>query len=59
MLVKIILKKLKIFLRFKIKNLELYFDSPITLAKNLDLRGIQHQFLFNKEGRVCKNYWFY
>tara|TARA_Y100000992_G_C21260333_1_gene490928 strand:- start:1511 stop:2020 length:510 start_codon:yes stop_codon:yes gene_type:complete len=34
----------------KIKNLELYFDSPITLAKKFGLRGIPTSILFNKEG---------
>ena len=50
MLVKIILKKLPIFLRFKIQNLKLYFDSPITLAKKFRLRGIPTSILFNKDG---------
>ena len=34
----------------KIKNLEIYFDSPITLAKKFGLRGIPTSILFNKEG---------
>ena len=34
----------------KIKNLELYFDSPITLAKKFGRRGIPTSILFNKEG---------
>ena len=33
-----------------IKNLELYFDPPITLAKKFGLRGIPTSILFNKEG---------
>ena len=33
-----------------IKNLKLYFDSPITLAKKFGLRGIPTSILFNKEG---------
>ena len=33
-----------------IKNLKLYFDSPITLAKEFGLRGIPTSILFNKEG---------
>ena len=33
-----------------IKNLEIYFDSPITLAKKFGLRGIPTSILFNKEG---------
>ena len=33
-----------------IKNLELYFDPPITLAKKFGLRGIPTSILFNKNG---------
>ena len=33
-----------------IKNLDIYFDSPITLAKTFGLRGIPTSILFNKEG---------
>ena len=33
-----------------IKNLKLYFDSPITLAKKFGLRGIPTTILFNKDG---------
>ena len=34
----------------KIKNLKIYFDSPITLAKTFGLRGIPTSILFNKDG---------
>ena len=34
----------------KIKNLDLYFDSSITLAKKFGLRGIPTTILFNKDG---------
>ena len=34
----------------KIKNLEFYFDSKITLAKKFGLRGIPTTILFNKNG---------
>lgn len=34
----------------EIKNLELYFDSPITLAKKFRLRGVPTSILFNKDG---------
>ena len=34
----------------KIKNLNIYFDSPTTLAKKFSLRGIPTTILFNKEG---------
>ena len=34
----------------EIKHLKIYFDSPITLAKKIGLRGIPTSILFNKEG---------
>ena len=34
----------------KIKNLNLYFDSQITLAKKFSIRGIPTTILFNKKG---------
>jgi thiol-disulfide isomerase/thioredoxin len=34
-----------------IKNLDIYFDAPITLAKKFSLRGIPTSILFNKEGK--------
>ena len=34
----------------QIKNLELYFDSSITLAKKFGLRGIPTSILINKDG---------
>jgi thiol-disulfide isomerase/thioredoxin len=43
-------KSLKFFKDLDIYNLELYFDSPITLAKKFQLRGIPTSILFNKEG---------
>ena len=43
-------KALNFFEDLKIKNLEPYFDSPITLAKKFKLRGIPTSILFNKEG---------
>jgi len=43
-------KSLKFFEDLEIKNLELYFDSPITLAKKFRLRGIPTSIFFNKEG---------
>ena len=43
-------KSLNFFEDLKIKNLKLYFDSPITLAKKFGLRGIPTSILFNKEG---------
>ena len=38
------------FREIKVENLDLYFDSPSTLAKKLSLRGIPTSILFNKEG---------
>ncbi len=38
------------FKDMEINNLEIYFDSPITLAKKFGLRGIPTSILFNKEG---------
>ena len=43
-------KTSKFFEDLKIKNLKLYFDSPITLAKKFRLRGIPTSILLNKEG---------
>ena len=43
-------KASEFFEDLKIQNLELYFDSPITLAKKFGLRGIPTSILFNKEG---------
>ena len=39
------------FKELKIKNLNIYFDSPITLAKKFSLRGIPTSILFDKEGK--------
>ena len=43
-------KASKFFEDLEIKNLKLYFDSPITLAKKFGLRGIPTSILINKEG---------
>ena len=43
-------KALKFFKDLKINNLNIYFDSPITLAKKFGLRGIPTSILFNKNG---------
>ena len=43
-------KSLKFFRDLEIKNLNLYFDPPITLAKKFRLRGIPTTILFNKDG---------
>ena len=43
-------KSEKFFDDLKIKNLDIYFDSKITLAKKFNLRGIPTSILFNKDG---------
>ena len=43
-------KAVTFFKDLKIKNLELYFDSPNTLAKKFKLRGLPTTIFFNKEG---------
>ena len=43
-------KSEKFFKDLDIKNLNLYFDAPITLAKKFSLRGIPTSILFNKNG---------
>ena len=39
------------FNELNIKNLDIYIDSPITLAKKLSLRGVPTTILFNKQGK--------
>jgi thiol-disulfide isomerase/thioredoxin len=34
-----------------IKNLNIYFDSPVTLAKKFSLRGVPTTIFFNKKGK--------
>jgi len=43
-------KTLNFFEDLEIKNLDLYFDMPITLAKKFRLRGIPTTIIFNKKG---------
>ena len=43
-------KSKSFFKNLDIKNLEIYFDSPSTLAKKLSLRGIPTSIILNKEG---------
>ena len=40
----------KFFQNLKIKNLDLYFDKSMTMAKNFALRGIPTSILLNKDG---------
>ncbi|MDA9598671.1 TlpA family protein disulfide reductase [Candidatus Pelagibacter sp.] len=44
-------KSKKFFKDLNIKNLDIYFDNDITLAKDLSLRGVPTTILFNKEGK--------
>ena len=44
-------KSKNFYKELKIKNLELYFDPPNTLAKKFKLRGIPTSILLNKEGK--------
>ena len=39
------------FKDLNIKNLDIYFDSPITLAKKFSLRGVPTTIFFDKEGK--------
>ena len=43
-------KASKFFKDLDIKNLQIYYDSQITLAKKFELRGIPTSILFNKKG---------
>ena len=44
--------KSEIFFKdLNIRNLEVYFDSKITLAKKFALRGVPTTIMFNKEGK--------
>ena len=43
-------KCLTFFKDLEIKNLEIYFDSPNTLAKKFQLRGLPTTIFFNKDG---------
>jgi thiol-disulfide isomerase/thioredoxin len=46
------LSKVEYFYKeINIKNLDIYFDSKITLAKKFSLRGVPTTILFDKEGR--------
>jgi thiol-disulfide isomerase/thioredoxin len=44
-------KSNKFFEDLNIKNLNIYFDNPMTLSKDLAVRGIPTTILFNKEGK--------
>ena len=44
-------KSKKFFTDLEIKHLEIFFDNPITLAKELSLRGVPTTIIFNKRGQ--------
>ena len=44
-------KSKKFYKELKIKNLNFYFDNPVTLAKKLSLQGIPTSVLFDKNGK--------
>ena len=44
-------KSKSFFKDLNIKNLDIYFDAPITLAKKFSLRGVPTTIFFNKEGK--------
>ena len=46
-----IAKSESFFKELNIKNLDIYIDAPITLAKKFALRGVPTTILFNKEGK--------
>jgi len=45
------LKSKFFFKELNIKNLDIYIDAPITLAKKFSLRGVPTSILLNKEGK--------
>ena len=45
------LKSELFFKELNIKNLDIYIDAPITLAKIFTLRGVPTTILFNKQGK--------
>ena len=44
-------KAISFFKELNIKNLDIYIDPPITLAKKFSLRGVPTTILLNKEGK--------
>ena len=44
-------KSMEFFDELNIKNLEIYFDPTVSLAKKFKLRGVPTSILFNKEGQ--------
>ena len=44
-------KSNKFFTDLNIQNLDVYFDNPITLAKDFALRGVPTTIFFNRDGK--------
>ena len=44
-------KSTSFFNGLNIKNLDIYIDAPVTLAKKFSLRGVPTTILFNKQGK--------
>ena len=44
-------KSTSFFNELNIKNLDIYIDAPVTLAKKFSLRGVPTTILFNKQGK--------
>jgi len=44
-------KSQKFYSELEIKNLEIYFDNPITLTKELSLRGVPTTIIFDRKGK--------
>ncbi len=44
-------KSEKFYQNLRIRNLNFYFDNPVTLAKRLSLRGVPTSVLFDKDGK--------
>ena len=46
------ISKLEFFFKeLNVRNLDIFIDAPVTLAKKFSLRGIPTTILFNKEGK--------
>ena len=46
-----LIKSKNFFKQLNIKNLNIYFDPTVNLAKKFSLRGVPTTILFNKEGK--------
>ena len=48
-----LIKSKNFFKQLNIKNLNIYFDPTVNLAKKFSLRGVPTTILFNKEGKLA------